>query len=472
MLRERALLFRRINVILDLVSTAVSLLLAFWLRYGLQHPVPYRAELFIRTLSILYFALPLWHVLFQFHGKYESHRIARPRKVAGIIARSVAEGIALLILISYFLKTAALSRSFLLLFGAVNTLLLICQEALLRTTLSRFRARGYNFRRVLIVGTGKEAVAVAGKIRDHQEWGLKVWGSLSPNPTDTGTPPAGGRVVGGIEDLTRILASNPIDEVHIALPLLDLASVGRILETCEEQGVRARVMIDLYSPTLSKIHLEDFRGTPMLTFTASPTESGQLFVKALLDRAGALLLLLLFLPLLLCCAALIRLDSRGPVFFVQERVGLYKRRFRMYKFRTMIEEAEGMKGSLLNCNERTGPVFKMRNDPRCTRVGRLLRKLSLDELPQLLNVLKGEMSFIGPRPPVPDEVARYQPWQHRRLSMKPGISGLWQVSGRCEQDFRRCMELDLRYIDNWSLKLDLVILLKTFPAVLFGRGAS
>lgn len=470
MLKEKAILFRRINVILDVFSTGFSLLIAFWIRYSIQ-PVPYLSDLFSRYISILYVALPLWYVLFRLNGKYESHRTITTPKVLWIVTKSVTEGIALLILITYFMKVTSISRTFILLFGALNILILVLEQALLRQFLYNLRARGYNFRRVLIVGTGQEAVSITRQIREHAEWGLKIIGFLTQNREEVGRGLEGNEVVGTLGDLKEILVSRTVDEVHIALPLLDLNRVKQMLQTCEEQGIRTRVMMDLYSPAISKIHLEDFHGTPMLTFTSSPMETWEMFLKEVIDRAGSFVLLFLFFPLFFLFALLIKIDSRGPVFFVQERMGLHKRRFRMIKFRTMVDMAENMKPQLMERNALSGPAFKMRDDPRCTRVGRILRKLSLDELPQLFNVLKGEMSFIGPRPPVPEEVAQYKTWQHRRLSMKPGISGLWQVSGRNEVDFQTWMELDLAYIDNWSLKLDFQIFLKTFPAVLFGRGA-
>jgi len=470
MLKERARWFTRINVVLDILSTSLSLLFAFWIRYSIQ-PVPHLSELFARYLSILYVALPLWYLLFRLHGKYDSHRLKTLAPVAGVILRSVAEGIALLVLIGYFMRTENISRSFLLLFGLINAGMLIAQQALLKQMLNRIRYQGYNFRRVLIVGTGKEAEAVAEKIRLNREWGLHVSGFVAPHPGTTDLPQCGIRPVGELQDLERILSSNPIDEVHIAVPSFDLQAVRHILKICEEQGVRVRLLIDLHSPVLTRIHLEEFQGTPMLTFTSAPAEGWGLLVKETLDRLGSLALLLLFTPLFALFAILIKLNSRGPVFFIQERVGLNKRRFRICKFRTMLAEAEEMKAALLCRNDLTGPAFKMRNDPRCTSVGRVLRKLSLDELPQLVNVLKGEMSFVGPRPSVPEEVAQYHTWQYRRLSMKPGITGLWQVSGRNDVDFQRWIELDLRYIDTWSLKSDLVIFLKTFPAVLLGKGA-
>jgi exopolysaccharide biosynthesis polyprenyl glycosylphosphotransferase len=218
--------------------------------------------------------------------------------------------------------------------------------------------------------------------------------------------------------------------------------------------------------------IDELDGVPLLTFTTSPSSPLQLLLKRILDVAHSALLMLLGLPVLLLVALAIKVTTRGNVLFRQTRCGLNGRTFTLYKFRTMVEGAEARQPDLLHLNEMDGPVFKLREDPRVTALGRFLRKFSLDELPQLWNVLRGDMSLVGPRPPIPEEVARYERWQRRRLAMKPGLTCLWQVSGRNELDFQQWMELDLEYIDTWSPWLDFKILLKTIPAVISGRGAS
>lgn len=472
MLKQKATVFRRINIILDLTVTCLSLVAATFVYKWVFAPGQPFLDLLYRYVPGLYFVLPVWHFLFRINGMYESRRLDTVPAVAWIAVWSVGEGITLLILISYFLRITDISRLFVVLFGFINVVLLVVVRIIVKASLQNVRTKGYNFRRILIVGTGPRARSVAEKLHTHREWGMVVYGFLSQTPDEVGKQLDEARVIGSLADLQEIISSNPIDEVHIALPLLNLDTITSILEVCEEQGIRTRVMLDLYSPTISQVHLEDFRGTPMLTFTASPMETWEMVVKGTIDRVGAFVMLLLLFPLLLFLSICIKLTSKGPVFFVQERVGLHKRRFLIYKFRTMVNNAEELRESLQEKNELSGPVFKIKDDPRCTFVGRLLRKTSLDELPQLINVLKGEMSFVGPRPPLPSEITQYEPWQYRRLSMKPGISGLWQVSGRNQVDFERWMKLDLQYIDNWSLKLDFIILLRTLPAVLLGRGAS
>ncbi len=240
---------------------------------------------------------------------------------------------------------------------------------------------------------------------------------------------------------------------------------------CEEQGVNVRVVLNFFPNRISKLAVEDLEGIPMLAFSSAPSAMAPLAGKRVFDVVVSALALLLMSPLLILIAIAIKLDSPGPVFFRQRRVGLSGREFRLYKFRSMSHDAEARLSELRSRNEMDGPVFKMRDDPRVTRVGRLLRKTSLDEFPQFLNVLRGEMSVVGPRPPLPSEVRLYERWQRRRLSVKPGITCTWQVSGRNEIDFARWMDLDLHYIDNWSLWHDLKIVLLTIPAVVFGRGA-
>jgi exopolysaccharide biosynthesis polyprenyl glycosylphosphotransferase len=278
-----------------------------------------------------------------------------------------------------------------------------------------------------------------------------------------------------VPDLKRILESahlEPIDEIVFAVTRKKLDEMKQIFLMCEELGIRTRVAMNFFPNRVARLEVEEIEGVPFLTFTTTPSNETELAFKRMLDLAVSMLILVLTAPVLLIAALAIRLSSPGSVLFKQERIGLNGRIFTLYKFRTMIEDAHERRGEVTHLNEMTGPVFKAKDDPRVTSVGRWLRKFSLDEIPQLWNVLKGDMSLVGPRPPIPEEVASYHRWHRRRLSMKPGLTCLWQVSGRNNVDFDRWMQLDLQYIDNWSPSLDLKILLRTIPAVLSGRGAS
>ncbi len=271
--------------------------------------------------------------------------------------------------------------------------------------------------------------------------------------------------------LSDLLEHRVIDEVVFAISHTRLAEIRNDLVLCEERGIQTRIKSGLFSGLISKTRLEILDGIPLLSFSTTSQKDMQLFLKGLLDRVVALVGIIVLAPLMGLIALLIKLSSTGPILFSQTRIGLNGRQFTFYKFRTMVENAEELRAALSSENELSGPVFKIREDPRVTWLGGLLRRSSIDELPQLYNVLLGEMSLIGPRPPLPNEVEEYEPWQRRRLSMKPGLTCVWQVSGRNLVPFEKWMEMDLQYIDNWSLTLDLVIVLRTIPVVLRGYGA-
>jgi exopolysaccharide biosynthesis polyprenyl glycosylphosphotransferase len=335
--------------------------------------------------------------------------------------------------------------------------------------------KGLNYRTVLIVGTGRRALEVAKTIREHKYWGYKIVGFVSDgHRLSNGW--ARYRIFGTVPDLRRLIENSeipePIDEIVFAVTRKKLDEMKQLFIMCEELGIRTRVAMNFFQNRLARIEIEELEGIPFLTFTTTPSNETQLAFKRLLDVSISLLILALSMPALLIAALAIKMSSPGSVLFKQQRVGLNGRSFTLYKFRTMIADAHDRRGEVEHLNEMTGPVFKAKADPRVTAVGRILRKFSLDEIPQLWNVLKGDMSLVGPRPPIPEEVASYHRWHRRRLSMKPGLTCLWQISGRNNIDFDRWMQLDLQYIDNWSPSLDLKILLRTIPAVLSGRGAS
>lgn len=326
-------------------------------------------------------------------------------------------------------------------------------------------------RQVLIVGCGKRGQRVADGLLDAPELETGVAGFLDFHQRGLwryrDVP-----LVGKPGEMERLIAHCRVDAIVIAVEPQDLGRVHEVFAVGEKMGVPVCFSPDIYDSSIARVRMEDLNGRPMLVYCSAPDCRFRLAVKGLVDRLGALCGLILTAPVFLLAAIAIKVESRGPVLFKQVRSGINGRRFNLYKFRTMCRDAEMMKAELEKQNEMSGPVFKIRNDPRVTRVGRLLRKTSLDELPQFLNVLKGDMSLVGPRPPLPDEVARYEPWQHRRLSVAPGVTCTWQVSGRNDIDFEDWMKLDLEYIDNWSLLEDTKIIARTIPAVIKGSGAS
>jgi exopolysaccharide biosynthesis polyprenyl glycosylphosphotransferase len=367
----------------------------------------------------------------------------------------------------FLFKLPDVSRLFLVYLFAGQVVLTLVSRLGLRALLARFRDRGHNGRFVLVVGTDAEAIEFADRIERHAELGLRVIGHLD---RDVATGEVAGRpIIGRVRDIEEILHGRVVDEVAIALPMADWSLVEPITRICEEEGKIVRIPIADAAFTLPGGRVEDFDGIPILSLVYGPDRVLALLAKRSLDLVLGLVALVLLSPFLLLVALWILAVDGRPVVFRQTRVGLHGRPFEVVKFRTMVPDAEERLAELEALNEIKGHAFKVTHDPRLSRTGRVLRATSIDELPQLWNVVRGEMSLVGPRPPLPREVAGYDVWHRRRLSMKPGITGLWQVQARREEDFDRWVELDLAYIDRWSIWLDLKIMLRTIPAMLQGR---
>ncbi len=352
-------------------------------------------------------------------------------------------------------------------FGSIITV-----RYFLRFWYFRFRVEHRsNFRKVLIIGTGRRAERVSSMITRREEWGTEVVGFLDPITMDV-PGPLRDRLLGTTADIARVLDQNVIDEVIVAVPRKLLGDVESTALACQERGVRLRFMADLYDLGYPAVSLDFDGNIPLLSFEPVAPAELSLLIKRFVDLTFMFIATPILVPLMALIAVAIKLDSPGPVFFIQERVGLHKRRFRMFKFRSMREDAESLQAALEPLNEAAGPIFKISSDPRITRVGRLLRKTSLDELPQLFNVLLGAMSIVGPRPMSLRDVEQFdQGVQRKRFSVRPGLTCLWQVSGRSNLPFEQWLELDLQYIDTWSLRLDFIILAKTLPAIIRGDGA-
>src|ERR1039457_6715133 len=383
-------------------------------------------------------------------------------------------GSLLLALVVFGARWNFISRPFLAIFLAVNVLFLVAERLTVRLLARRVRSRGFNFRTVVLVGDTPRAASMARLIGEHPWWGLKLLGLVRERPAENGqtTTANGVPLLGSLLDFPTILTEFTVDEVVLAVDRGDLPKLEDVFLLCEEMGIKTRLVLDFFPHVLARVELEELEGTPLLTFSTTPGEGVALLVKRVVDVFLSVLIGVVSLVPVTLAAVVIKLTSKGPVLFRQTRCGLNGRPFTPVKLRTMGEGAEGFLPDAAHLTEHEGPVFKAANAPRLPFFGRLIRRFSLDELPQLGNVLRGEMSLVGPRPPLPEEVARYERWQRRRLSMKPGVTGLWQVSGRNEiAEFNEWMSLDLAYIDNWSLGLDARILLRTIPTVLTGRGA-
>lgn len=468
---------------LDLALVAAAFFIAFWIRsVVLPETFPQSISSFYPLAAyvpLLPFVLLIWGVALLSSGCYRSHRTVPLGEEAWTIVRVCATALAVLALGIYSLRLDArllgddeFSRVWVLLVAGLSCGLLITEKLALRTLSRYVRWRGYNYRTVLIVGAHEGAVALADSIRDHRYWGFRILGFVSNSESGGDELPVHYRWLGTLGDISRIVEENPVDDVLFCVNRRDLDQMEDLFLALHEQGIRTQFALNFFPHTKARTRFEELDGVPLLTFSTTPERPLPLALKRLLDIATSSVLLVLALPVVLAIAVVIKLTDRGRVLYRQTRCGLNGRRFTLYKFRTMVPDAEERRQELLHLNEMNGPVFKLKRDPRVTWFGRFLRRFSLDELPQLWNVLRGDMSLVGPRPPIPDEVARYQRWQRRRLSMKPGLTCLWQISGRNQVDFDRWIELDLQYIDSWSPWLDMKILLKTVPAVLTGRGAS
>ncbi len=425
---------------------------------------------------ILFFVfLALWHIVFASWRLYRSQRLVRRRTEILNILRATSLGTLGIAGMCLVFSVKMATPRFLVSFWLITTSATIGFRFLLRLFLERVRRRGRALRQILFVGTHQRAVAFARRLESRAESGYRIVGFVDePWSGLEEFGHSGYPLVCDFEHLAEYLRRAVVDEVIVGLPLssfYDRASA--IAALCELHGIVVRFLPLIFDLKLAKPHAEEFEEDSLITLSTGPMEEWPAVCKRILDFTVALFLLLALSPLLAVVAVLIKLTSIGPAFFTQERLGLNKRRFRIYKFRTMGVGAEKQQAKLERLNELSGPVFKIKHDPRVTPLGRILRKASIDELPQLFNVLKGEMSLVGPRPlPVRDYEGFDQDWHRRRFSVRPGITCLWQISGRNSIGFDKWMELDMRYIDEWSLWLDFRILAGTIPAVLRGSGAA
>ncbi len=452
--------------ILDIACLVLAIPVARWAQTIPPHPDPLLP--FAGYVPFLGATLLLWLAATWFFQLYVSFRTRSVwpevgRIVKALLAVAVVHGAAI-----YFLRLPGeVSRVSFTAFFATALVLLAGNRFLLRAAVRRARRGGLNSRVFAVVGSGDLAHDVVSTVADHPEWGLVFAGHI----VEDGASVAPEVLLGSVSQIGQILDDNVIDEVIFAVPRDRLTSVQEAFLNCQERGAAPRVCLDLFEVDGARAVLGDLDGLPMLSFSRAPTDEVALLLKRAFDVVSSSAALVLFSPVILATAIAVKLESPGPVFFRQVRVGKNGRPFRIVKFRSMRADAEDQLASLRLQNEASGPVFKMRKDPRVTRVGAFIRRTSIDELPQFLNVLSGEMSVVGPRPPVPAEVRQYERWQRRRLSVKPGITCTWQVSGRSDVSFDRWMELDLAYIDSWSFWQDVRICFKTIPAVLSSRGA-
>jgi exopolysaccharide biosynthesis polyprenyl glycosylphosphotransferase len=429
----------------------------------------------VRNFVLFASFLLVWNIIFRLFGLYDSRRLFGQKNEVFDIVKATTFGVGSVCFAAFLFKLKIVTPLFVLALWFISSATFVSSRLVARYLLSQVRVRGRNLRDMLIVGTNPRAVLFARKIQAKPTLGYRVLGFVDQEWEGMEEFRKGGYpLASDFERFPLLLRERVVDEVVLALPMKSLyLQASRVAALCEEQGVVVRVLSNIFNLRLAQPEAGEFEGEAVTTFCNGSPEDWQHLFKRTFDIVASLVATLILAPLFLVAGFLIKLTSQGPVFFIQERVGLNKRRFRMYKFRTMIAGAEKMQAELEVRNEADGPVFKINDDPRITRVGRFLRKFSIDELPQFFNVLRGDMSLVGPRPlPVRDYNGFDQDRQRRRFSVRPGLTCLWQINGRSSVSFDHWMDLDMQYIDQWSLWLDLKILVKTIPAVLSGTGAT
>jgi exopolysaccharide biosynthesis polyprenyl glycosylphosphotransferase len=470
---------RRYQSALWMISDALLINLAFAIAYWARYEAEWFAPLepfnyvpFSEYAPIALFLTATLLVVFKLSGAYT------PRRGASWLDRTLTIFSGTLIAVAAMIVVFFLYRPFFysrLMFGFVGVFVVMALAFLrlvIGWVLAYLRRRGMGIDRLLIVGAGETGRALMGNIVARPELGYRVVGFLDDDPVRQTTNFGRFRALGPIHSLPQILNTQKPDEVVVTLPAERHAQILAILDECERHTVRVKIVPDLFTLSLNRVTLDDINGIPLIGLREVTISGWNYALKRALDLVlGGLAFIVFWLIFFPPIALAIKLDSRGTVFFKQQRLGRGGKLFLCYKFRSMRVGADDEVHQLAPLNEATGPLFKIKNDPRLTRMGRVFRRTSLDELPQIINVLRGDMSLVGPRPPLPREVAQYEAWHKKRLEVAPGMTGLWQVSGRSLLTFDEMVMLDLFYIENWSLWLDLSIMLRTVPSVLFAHGA-
>ncbi len=466
MYKERETIIARLSVCGQVILTIACFLIIWSLTRGnINYDIKTVSEV---KNSVIIIAL-LWFIIIDQYGLGRIMRVSRYRTVVKYYIKAVLTGITLLFAINTLLDYKSLSYDRLVYFSSLNIIVLSLHKNMIYAVMRFLRRKGYNKRQILLVAD-KEALGYIDHLIRNKDWGYQIWAIMTDSHLVREKYDEEYRIIPITNDINPLLDKNPIDEVIYCRSWLNQTDLQHFITACSEIGVGFYHQPNVVEINEVKAQLIILSHLPFISYKSVPDNYLALKIKEAFDFIFSLSVLIIIFPVLIIIAVAIKLNDGGPILFKQKRVGLNGRHFFCLKFRTMIVNAESLKTQLMGQNEQEGPVFKITMDPRVTRIGRFLRKTSLDELPQFINVLRGDMSVVGPRPPIPSEVEQYERWQNRRLSMKPGITCLWQVSGRNNIPFSKWMKLDMEYIDNWSLKLDLLLILKTIKVMLTGNG--
>lgn len=474
MLKQRPEILSYTAQLLDICTLIVSFFLSFPIRHFFIQWVPYARKINFQDYYVfMLLSVFVWWVFLRSNEVYGLQRLISFKYFLIKILRSSIFTISALLAIVYLFKWTKVPRGLIIVFILIGFSCLSIEKYLWIKCLEYLRKKGKGCSDVLIIGATDIAKNFIESISKFSEWGIQVCGFLVNKIDSNVNQFCGSRILGNFQDLTEILHQNPVDEVIFALPAKDLEDTKEMMEICEVEGVKTRIISDFFSGFIFKADADIIHGIPIITYSPTSRKYWKMSLKRIADIVISFIVLLLVSPLFLITAILVKMTSRGTIFYEWKLLGLNKKPFTSYKFRTMVEHAEQLEKQLRqkNNNEMKGVYFKLKKDPRVTIIGRVLRKLSIDELPQLYSVLKGDMSLVGPRPVRLAEKDELKDWHRRRFSVKPGVTSRWVTSGKNKiNDFDDIARLDLTYIDNWSLWLDLKILIKTIPIILLGKN--
>lgn len=457
--------------IIDFFSALISYIISIniWMLYVKNH----NFNLTANKISIWLFLSFIVVILFNHFKAYSYKRFhSLSNEFKNVLKVSISVSL-ILVFYSFMTNDSELNRTFVLISFFTNLIVFGIQKSFLYLIANYIRKKGINRKKVLIIGTGTRAKNFIDVVNNNFQWGIDIIGLLSGDPEKINKNFYGYEVLGNIKDIEKILKEKNPEEVIFTISTKRFDTFREVFEVCEREGVIIRLNSDFFGKITKNVQVNNIFGLNFITFKTTNDDEFQHFLKRIIDILLSIVAIIIFAPFMTIAAIGIWLSDGRPILYTWNVVGKDKKPFKSWKFRTMVKNADEIKKELLLKNEMTGPVFKIKDDPRIIPFGRWLRKFSIDETPQLFSVLKGDMSLVGPRPAGPHELIHYESWQRRRLSVKPGLTCLWQVKGRNEiKSFDEWVKLDLYYIDNWSLWLDLKILLKTIPILLNGRGAS
>lgn len=464
---------KRIAQLVDGITTVASFIAAYfiwdWARitFVVGNPIHVTRNDFWKVIGLSI----IWIIIFTKLNAYSYQIFTSIWKELKTVAKTTVFGVFIFFASFFLLRFGYVPRFYIVIFAFINFIFLFFEKLTLFYLAKFLRKQTKNRIKILVVGTGNRAKNFIEKAEKNLSWGLEIIGLISGDKLKVGQEFHGHKVIGSNDEIENVLHHNQVDEVIICVSTKRFDQIRDILECCEREGVQVRLYSDFFGKIAKRVRVDHIDGLPIISFITTPDNEWMLYIKRIMDIFFSGILLIILSPLFLIIAILIRWTSKEPIFYQWNVVGLNKKPFKSWKFRTMIPDADEIKSGLEVYNVMKGPVFKLKDDPRITKIGKFLRKYSLDELPQLWSVLKGDMSLVGPRPAGPHELGKYESWHRRKLSVKPGITCLWQISGRNEiQDFDEWVRLDFKYIENWSIRLDIKILLKTIPAVFRGTG--